>query len=178
MKKFLYNPWTIGIGTTLLAFFLPIVLDLIKGLQILTTTKEILSFLFNIILTFFNFEIKVWWLLIAVAVLALALYIAVKIADVKADSQPAFFRYTKDTIQGWCWEWNWQKNSFGEYDVYNLHPICTHCGTPLIQSDPFYGRIKCLRCNRDYPNSLPNLDHIKMIILDTARRNLFTKVAE
>lgn len=109
MKKFLYNPWTIGIGTTLLAFFLPIVWDLIKGLEILTTTKEILSFLLNIVLAFLNFEIKAWWLLIAVAVLALALYIAAKIADVKAENQPAFLRYTKDTIQGWCWEWNWQK---------------------------------------------------------------------
>lgn len=175
MKKFLNNPWTIGLGTTFFGFLLTIIWDRIKGIEILSTVKAIISFVYNGILAILNFEIKLWWLLIGIAVLILGLYIALKIAEAKSDNQPAFLSYTKDKIQGWLWEWDWIKNYYGQYEVKNLHPICENCGTPLVSGSRHGGGLECLRCKKYIIGDSFDIDHVQLLIYDNARRNMFPR---
>ena len=107
----------------------------------------------------------------------MVLFLIAKYYDFKNENENSagFLKYTKDTIQGWSWEWNWQKDWSGKYDVENLHPVCSSCGTPLVRDEDYYGNLKCLRCNRNYNNHFPDLNHVKMMIIDNARRNLFPK---
>lgn len=83
-----------------------------------------------------NYELKLWWILLTIVILTFVLWIVIKIKEF-GESGPEFLKYTKDTIQGWNWEWTWRKNYDGKYVVDDLHPVCESCGTPLAATKFF-----------------------------------------
>lgn len=83
MKKFLKSPWTIGISTTLLGFILTVGYDLIKGKQVFTTIGKFFSMLWSWIITFLTLDLKVWWVLLGIAVLFLFCMLLQKSANQK-----------------------------------------------------------------------------------------------
>lgn len=173
MKKFLNHPWTIAIGTILLTPIASLIIDAIKGIKFLTTFKVIWKFLVHYIGLFLNFDIKVWWILVSLVILSLALYIVVKVAnqrDNKNSEKVSFLSYTKDTLKGWKWEWTWEKNFEGKYEVKHLHPVCSACGTPLVPHNSFYGRMRCVRCSNEPPQRKPNENDILVLIYDNVKR--------
>lgn len=106
MKKFFKNPWTLGIGTTVIGgIALSFILDWIKGVDWLSTLKTVVNFIINAIVSFLNFELKVWWILIAVALIVLSLVFIAKYYDEKSkNEEPSFLSYTKDSVLGYTWE--------------------------------------------------------------------------
>ena len=67
MKKFLKNPWVLAIGSTVIGgVLLSFVLDWIKGVDWLSTLKTVVNFIINAVVAFLNFELKVWWVLVAI----------------------------------------------------------------------------------------------------------------
>lgn len=176
MKKiggFWKNPWTVSIGSGLVVLVMTVIIDMITAEKVFSTIKTIFSILVNAILAFLNFEIKVWWILIGIAALLLALWVWVKIRDSKVDTVTQFLEYNQDTVLGYTWKWVWEKNSFGKYSIEDLHPICQKCSTPLIYDYIGYGRAKCLRCGKVYTNDLPKVNEVKMLIYDNVRRKYF-----
>ena len=150
MKKFLKNPWVLTIGSTVIGgVLLSFVMDWINKVDWLSTLKVVLRFIGNAIVAFLNFELKVWWLLVALALLFVALLIYIKILDTKQKNAPIpFLSYTKDSVLGYSWEWEYRKTSDGRYTINNLHPVCSRCGMILRQGHTVYGmEMKCLRCN-------------------------------
>lgn len=99
MKKFLKSPWTIGISTTLLGFILTVGYDLIKGKQVFTTIGKFFSMLWSWIITFLTLDLKVWWVLLGIAVLFFVLYAVAKISEPKEQVKPAFTDYTQDRFR-------------------------------------------------------------------------------
>ena len=149
MKRFFKSPWTLGIGTTVIGgVILSIVLDLIKQVSILSTMKSFFVSAGKFIVAFLNFEIKVWWLLIAIVVFVAILWIIKRCYTAKENnSQPSFLSYTQDYLLGYSWEWTWEKDWDGKYGVKNLHPVCSKCKTLLLPARNFYSQRKCPRCN-------------------------------
>ena len=128
------------------------------------------------IVTFLNFEIKVWWLLIAIVVFVAILWIIKRCYIAKENnSQPSFLNYTQDYLLGYSWEWTWEKNWEGKYRVENLHPVCTKCKTPLLPTGNFYNQSKCPRCNTilDYNSSIE--PEVLVLIYDNAKKGNFNK---
>lgn len=81
MKKWAKNPWVLGIGTTVIGgVLLSLLLDWIQGIDWLSTFKNVMRFIFNGVVFFLNFEIKVWWLLIAIAIIVVGLFVVAKIS--------------------------------------------------------------------------------------------------
>ena len=79
MKKWAKNPWVLGIGTTVIGgVLLSLLLDWIQGIDWLSTFKNVMRFIFNGVVFFLNFEIKVWWLLIAIAIIVVGLFVVAK----------------------------------------------------------------------------------------------------
>jgi hypothetical protein len=113
MKKWTKNPWVLGIGTTVIGgVLLSLALDWINGVDWLSTTSTVMRFILNAAIAFLNFKIKVWWLLIVIAVIVIALFIVAKISDVYSkDVTPTFLHYTKDNVLGFSWEWDYSKPS-------------------------------------------------------------------
>ena len=177
MKKFWKNPWTIGICTTLIGFLLTVLYDLLKGKHVFTTIHTVLTVIWNGIITFLTFDLKVWWVLLGVAILLLALVVYSKALDRKDmlsnNKGSAVFEYTQDSIDGWKWTWEWRKNYDGKYGIENLRLLCSYCDTPLVNEDGSYGPPFCIRCKRRFPDNVPDYKNIEVLILDNARRGLF-----
>ena len=150
MKKIARNPWILGVGTTVIGgVLLSFALDWIKGVDWLSTLKAVINFIANAIIAFLNFELKVWWVLVAVSLIVAAWIIIAEILDAKEKSNPIpFLSYTKDFVLGFAWEWEYRKTYDGKYTITNLYPVCSNCGMILKQDYTMYGtEMKCLRCN-------------------------------
>lgn len=77
-----------------------------------------------------NIEIPLWILLIAIALYLLFLLLWNKY--IRKDRHPSFLEYTEQAdICGYDWVWNWKKTEEGKYVIYNIHPLCSICRTPL-----------------------------------------------
>lgn len=92
MKKFAKNPWVLGIGTTIIGgVLLSFLLDWIKGINWLSTLKSFFEVIVNALMAFLNFELKVWWVLVAIVFVIVAFFVIAKIYDAKSKNDtPAF----------------------------------------------------------------------------------------
>lgn len=178
-KNFIMNPWTISLGSGLVVLLVTVVIDVIDVFtaeKIFSTIKKILVAIRAALLYFLYLEIKVWWLSVGIAILILTLWIWTKRLDSKqsAPAEPKFLEYTQDIILEYRWKWTWKKDYFGKYSIDQLHPICAHCGTPLVDSQSGYGgRYTCLRCKNGTNRPLPDFKHVKIMISDNVRRRYF-----
>ena len=107
MKRFFKSPWVIGIGTTVVGgVILSIVIDFIRKVSILSTAKIVVQSCWQFFLSFLNFKIKIWWLLIALVVILSIIIVIAKIKIVKNDKiRPPFLEYTHDDLLDYSWEW-------------------------------------------------------------------------
>lgn len=102
MKKWAKNPWVLGIGTTVIGgVLLSLLLDWIQGIDWLSTFKNVMRFIFNGVVSFLNFEIKVWWLLIAIAIIVVGLFVVAKISGSQSNNIPPPHFYNTPRIT--CW---------------------------------------------------------------------------
>lgn len=171
MKKFLKSPWTIGISTTLLGFILTIGYDLIKGKQVFTTIGKFFSMLWRWIITFLTLDLKVWWVLLGIAVLFFVLYAVAKISEPKEQVKPAFTNYTQDRFRLWKWSWNWEWSSYHkQWHVANLHAHCPQCDTPM-NHDQYEDVFQCPRCHfrAEYDNHEKSYE-VETVIIDNLNR--------
>ena len=175
MKKFFKNPWILGIGTTVIGgVLLSFILDWIKGVDWLSTLKSVVKFIGDVLITFLNFELKVWWVLISIALIILALILLAKYYDAKAKNEKLpFLSYTKDSLLGYTWEWEYSKGYDGKYSISNLHPVCSKCGMNLKQSGIYGTQMECLRCNtsQHWENQYHTDAH--MLIDDNIKKKYF-----
>ena len=179
MKKFFKNPWTIGIGTTLIGgVAATIIIDLINKVSIWSTMIKVFNAVWFGIKTFLNLNIKVWWILIAIILIIIILFIISKYLDKKEQKnqglKPPFLEYTKDYIKGLKWEWSWTINYNGKYDIDKLHPVCNKCETPLLQAEMYSHIFRCPRCNNTITINISSFDEIKIIICDNIKKNSYT----
>lgn len=170
MKKFWKNPWTIGVGTALFSFFLTVLYDLVKGKQILSTFADIFIAIWHAVVAFLTFDLKVWWVLLGIAILFLILIFIIKLSEQKETIESKWLQYTNDIIDGYCWEWRWEKTYSGLYDISNLHPVCPDCKTPYVSADDFRGGIMCPRCKHHQSFNMYNTNNIEVIIKDNVKR--------
>lgn len=176
MKKFIKNPWVLGIGTTVIGgVLLSLVLDWINDVDLLSTLKNVIAFIFDAITAFLNFELKVWWVLVAFALFVVILIVIAKVSDAKAkNNTPSFLNYTKDSVLGYTWEWEYKKGYDGKYSISNLHPVCSECGMILKQGYTLYGYgMQCLRCNTTQQWNGSLLDDVRMLIEDNIKKKYF-----
>ena len=81
MKKFLKSPWTISVVSTLLGSVLTIIYDVFKGKKILSTLFNILSGIWNFIISFLNIKLRLWWVLLGIVLLIFILWIVFKVKE-------------------------------------------------------------------------------------------------
>ena len=142
------SPWTISIGSTILGVLLTISLDYLKKEPILTTVLAILKWIGTLIWTILSYNIKVWWLIIAIVIFFIANIIN---KEFKKDvtSKPNFCNYRKDVFKNWKWSWDWNSsNSENAWVIKNLKAHCPKCDTPMIGNILFHKvEYTCPRCD-------------------------------
>ena len=171
-KSFFMNPWTIGIGTTSFGVLLTIIRDWITANKLFATLSHMFSTIRSAAAYFLNIELKVWWLLVGLIFLITIVYVWLRIVEKKHPfpKAPKYLEYTKDTLLGFDWEWEWREYS-NKYCIVNLHPVCPECNTPIVSEHHGYGEwFICLRCGYHTTKSLPDTAHVEMLIKDNIRR--------
>ena len=169
MRRFWKSPWALALVPVVLGTILTAIYDAIKDKPILSTLWEGLKTVFGWVISFLNFELKVWWVLLGIALIIVALIIIAKIYVIK--SNPSFLSYTKDSVLGYTWEWEYKKTYDGKYTICNLHPVCSNCGMRLKQVGIYRGQMECLRCDASYIWEDSYLNDAQMLIEDNIKKN-------
>ncbi|MFB0831511.1 hypothetical protein ACEU2D_18150 [Brevibacillus laterosporus] len=172
MKKLLKHPLISATLATIIgtAIVTPVVayINTIKWTEALGLMW---STVINWITLMLNFEIKLWWILVTILVFALIIYLVYKFSS--SSTEPDFYNYRTDIIDGISWQWIWNYDLYqGKHGIFNLHPICNHCKSELVQYDGYYefeNGIKCITCG--YNKQVNNLnDYICKIKIEIGRR--------
>ena len=115
---------------------------------------------------------KVWWVLLGIGAIILALIIIAKISDSKESEPPAFLVYKKDKIGDWNWSWDWEFNRYDyKWHIKDLKAHCPKCDTPMFH-DAHDTKFQCPRCNyeTDYRTKFKRRSEVEAIIIDNLHR--------
>ncbi|TPG71154.1 hypothetical protein EEL31_23790 [Brevibacillus laterosporus] len=174
MKKLLMHPLisTIlgGVVATVIATPIVAYFNTIKWTEALSLICVTVTNCISLIL---NFDIKLWWILAAIMVFVLVVYLLVRFIPPSSTSQDSFLNYKTDTIEGIVWQWRWRYNDYkGSYNITNLRPICYSCKADIVQYEGYYqseNRVKCVICG--FEKQVNNLDaFLEKIDIEINRR--------
>jgi len=167
------SPWTIGIATTILGFLLSMLNDNIKDVPVLTTIGSVFNWIGHLLWTILDFDIKVWWIILAIMLLILALWIYSKL-EKKEITKPEFCEYREDNFTHWKWTWNWEySNTRSGWVVTRMEAHCPKCHTPMMNNASFGLNYTCPRCDYSAINDqCDNPVKIERVILDNIDRRI------
>ena len=166
------SAWTISIGTAIFSLLLTMVYDYSKEKPILTTVWIMLKWLANLVWTIFNFDLKVWWIIVAVILFLLIIVLIDKFKKVETFT-PDFYNYREGKFKRWKWTWSWNwSNSKNAWLISNMKAHCPNCDTPMIGLSTMYGlSFDCPRCDfRANDDQCDEQHKIERIILDNIDR--------
>lgn len=104
MKKIVNNPWFISIASSIFVTLL--------GIEAIPLGK---------INNWMNYEMPLWWILIAI-LLGVGLYVSIQ----KVHRVPKFTRITTGEYRGYHWSWAWERTGNG-YALTDLDLLCPRC---------------------------------------------------
>lgn len=173
------NPWTIGIGTTIVSVFLLRVIDRFTGS---TIVNSVISWLAELPVSLWNsltreYHLALYWLIvifISGPILAiLALWMLAKSEDKAQINQgkqpgqqapPEWLNYLRDIFDTVQYRWTYEKNAAGQFEIWNIRALCPKCDCLLIDN-------KCPNCNQSYYWVVKGTDQIKALILHRLEKN-------
>lgn len=171
-KEVFKSPWSISIGTAIFSLLLTMGYDYSKQNPILTTVGELFKWLWKVIISILNFELKIWWILLAIGLFVGIAYLFDKFKK-EESFKPDFYSYREGRFKRWKWTWGWKwNNSRSAWLISDLKAHCPNCDTPMIEYSSIYGlSYDCPRCNFKASDSQCDEPHkIERIILDNIDR--------
>lgn len=172
LRRFWKSPWALALVPVVFGTILTAIYDAIKDKPILSTLWEGLKTVFGWIISFLNFELKVWWVLLGIALIIFVLFIIIKLSENTDKFKPEFASYKEDVFAGWKWTWEWRFNNYkGSWQITNLQAHCPECDTPMFH-DQYDRDFQCPRCDfcTDYRSSHKRRNEIEAIIIDNVKR--------
>lgn len=172
MKKWIKSPWGISIGTALFSLLLTMGYDYSKRKPILSTIWNILVWIWDFIIIILNFNLKVWWIILAIGLYIFVIYLIDKFKK-EETFKPDFYSYREGRFKRWKWTWEWKWNQLkNAWTIYNLRANCPNCDTPMIEHSSMYGlSYDCPRCDFHANDNQCDEPHkIERIILDNIDR--------
>lgn len=171
-EHWLKSPWTISIATAIFSLLLTMGYDYFKEQSILTTVCRIFKWLGNGVFAILIFELKVWWILIAVILISIVVVLVGKLTKVKT-FEPDFCSYREGKFKRWRWTWEWQWNDRKKmWLIADLEAHCPNCDTPMIEhSSNSELSFECPRCEFRAIDGQCDVPHkIERIIHDNINR--------
>ncbi len=177
-KWYQTNFWKV-IGTVLLSIIISIIKDLFDGVQVLSTLINISKWVWNVIVGFFNLDVKMWLFVVLLLVGVLIRWVVQRQIEKSEDTAigKSNDSYQSDVIFGTKWRWSWRQYENGNYDAVSLTALCGKCDTPYDwireygkQNNP-YIKFVCPRCEHSTQPHKPEVrDTAYTIIMDNQSR--------
>lgn len=164
------NDYKIGIFGGIIAVISSGIYDYIKEKPILTSIKNLFMWIWEQI---FEFEIRIWQILIIIIILVIINSFS-KTNNTEKTTTVNFTDYNRDTIHGTIWSWSWEHNIFeNKWQVQNIIPICDKCGTRMKYEFNYGAELtaKCPRCD-NRQTKLKDKEIIEALIIDNVHQNL------
>lgn len=166
------SAWAISIGTAIFSLLLTIIYDYSKDNPILTTVLKIFNWIRNLVWTFLNLDIKLWWIIASVFLIILIIVFFDKIKS-EEKIKPDFYDYREGTFKRWRWTWSWNWNATkNAWTISDMEAHCPNCDTPMIDySNRYKLNFDCPRCEFQATDNRCDEPHkIERIILDNISR--------
>lgn len=148
MRKFLKNPWTIGIGSSIIVILLGKVAGWIFQVKLWKIVGIAIKQLFA---WFIDAQIKLW--IPVLAVLVIIFLFIWQISKIKkstkksldeSEQKPDYLDYVEDIFYSAKWKWKWaQWPNSRKYHPDKLHMVCTKCGV-AIKTDRIFNTSRCI----------------------------------
>ena len=171
-KGILKSPWAISIGTAIFSLLLTMGYDYSKQNPILTTVGSIIKWIWRVIVSVLNIDLKVWWILLGIVAFVFVLYLIDRFKHHET-FKPDFYNYREGRFKKWKWTWSWNWNqSRSAWIINDLQAHCPNCDTPMIEQSSIYGlSYNCPRCDFYANDNQCDEPHkIERIILDNVDR--------
>ncbi|MDR3704342.1 MAG: hypothetical protein P4L28_00350 [Paludibacteraceae bacterium] len=147
IKKTTKSPWIISISTAIFSLFLTIGYDYFKKNPFFTTIGTIFNWAWRTLINALNFELKIWWILMAIAFFVGIIYL-IKKSKGEEPVLPDFHTYREGKLKKWKWTWDWKWSTSGDgWIITDMEAHCPNCDTPMIDNSSMYGfSFDCPRC--------------------------------
>jgi ribosomal protein S27AE len=162
----------VAVGGAIAPFIISGIIDKVKDVPLTTTFLTWLKWIWTNV---FQYEFAVWQILLFLVVLFLILVLIAKPrkADPLEDGKNRLFKYTKDEFGGTEFSWHWEMGYLGKYEIRDLKPLCSTCGTAMMIDNPFFAnsRATCPRCTNRSIYTSKGFAEIEAVIIDNLKRN-------
>jgi hypothetical protein len=178
-RKWSTNPWLLAIVPVILGPLLTMPVDAMKARPLWTTLAQCWYWFWGQLISFLNYNIRVWWLLVGFFSLLILRIVASffrsdpSTSNRKSDA-PSFTSYKEDVFIKWKWKWRWEyKASKGAWCPVDITPYCPKCHSKLMDRSSSWGpQYECPRCDfraTEYTSEDP--DKIGYLIIDNLDRS-------
>jgi hypothetical protein len=175
LKKFLYNPWTIALGTPFLLFLSGVIYNSLKNnLNIFKSVLSVLDIIGNFFYTIMTYKLYVWVVLVIIVFLLIGLFcIGVIIGTKNKNKENTWQKYHYFEYKKWLFTWDYSRTIQG-LEIYNLHIVCKNCRCELSQDETYingsyYSNYYCPNCNSKY-------EYINQTIIDNVRKIIYHNI--
>lgn len=172
-KKFLKNPWLIGIGTYIIADFL---IRLFFDFKLL---ENIILFVINLIkwigkFLVLKFSIAVWIFILSILAIPIIIILVTLLTPMKKTKGPTpYDEYTKDIFDGIVWRWIWKYSKYeNKYNIEKLAVFCPECDCQLNKTS--YGALMCPNCEFTKSHLSKSINDIEILIFHHIRKKHFS----
>ena len=143
LKKILFNPWFVTIGSTVASSIILKVIDFFVGTNIFDQVLMAIFKAIEFILNFLNQRIS-WGaiLIIFFAWRGIAFLFKKRFHQKKTIIVPPYLDYTEDVFQGILYRWNYSRVN-GKYKIGEIVAYCPVCKHRIVHG-------KCLRCTASF----------------------------
>ena len=163
-KIFWTSPWTIAIGSTVVASILLRIMDKIFGTVALNLAFKIISTPIVWIYSILTFEMptKIFVLIIIfmcgviVTFFSISRYLRNLSSEEKFTS--GFINYNEDKFKDLYYHWDWIKGRDGKYRINNITYLCPYCKCAII-------REKCPNCDYYFEHMSLTNEEVEALIL-------------
>ena len=146
-----------------------LIIDWIKQIKIFSTLKFVLSWIWNLLITFLTIDVKMWLILVILSSLMLIIWIVLQVIAKQTATEPEWMKYTEDRFVDWKWSWKWEKNYLGAYEISQLMAHCPKCNTPMRHDNDEY-TFHCPRCKYESHKHQDNRHDVMVVIYDNVAR--------
>lgn len=161
-KKLINSTWVVSLVSTAFSVIITMLFDILISKPILSTLIRILGF-----------ELKVWWVLLAVSIMFAFKLVLNRLKETKS-AEPKYKNYTSDIFKKWKWAWKWiYYNDKNSWAVSELTALCPECTSTMLEHEDLINNIsyECPLC--DFYSKGESEEHpmkIQQLIMDKAKR--------
>jgi len=120
------------LGSIVLGLVTSAIYDLFKSQPFLTSLGYVIETGWTGIITLFNLNLKLWWILVALIAIVLIFWFILSLEERKTKSfkKPTscldleWRNYRKDVVDDFQYRWDYKYNANGSYDIVNLTAYC------------------------------------------------------